>query len=81
MLRYYSTDMSIPINGGISPTIRKMPSVNAARQKAPSHMLMIDAFLLCLVMAASIISFTSCSVIAYPGSDNPSTFYLLSHEL
>ena len=38
--------MSIPINGGISPTILSMPSVKAARQKAPSHILMIDAFLL-----------------------------------
>jgi hypothetical protein len=40
------TEMSIPIKGGILPIILRSPSVKAARQNPPNHILIIEAFLL-----------------------------------
>ena len=45
--------------GGMTPTSLSSPSANKARTTQPTHILMIEALRLCLLIAASIISWTS----------------------
>ena len=46
--------ISIPMNGGTTPIDLRNPSTNRAKKIEPKNMLIIDAFLLCRVMAAAI---------------------------